>query len=239
MVYRRNTVRKRHLHLACALLCGALFTAPASLGHAQTAPPEEDLSELPPEMRGGLDPELSGAGRQADEPKDPLRIIGGIGGGLSLRLARNLDFQQERFAPAFLDLYAGLILPGARGFRHGFTVGVSANLSGDGSFSLGMDPFEQFTITPGYIGRIQLDDSPVADFLLLLKVGIPLTVSPDFAPGLEVGIGATYLFLTGLGIYAEVSASAFMGGDSPSGSFTIHPLLSGELGIYVDFEVLP
>ena len=66
-----------------------------------------------------------------------------------------------------------------------------------------------------------------------------LAVSPDFSPGLELSGGFTYFFLAGLGAYAEVGVSTFIGGEDRGGQVSLHPILSAEIGLAIELELLP
>lgn len=195
--------------------------------------------ELPPALQdqSGLDDELLPR-EPSTPPRDALRVIAGVGGGFSIRLVRNLEFQQERFAPSYFDVFGGVVLPGRGRLRHAATLHVASNLSGDGNYTFGLDPLQQWVLTPAYTARFALQDDPVPDFLLYGRFGVPLALSPDFSWGLELDVGATYMLLAGFGIYVEVGYSMFFGAKDRSGDLTIHPLLSGELGVVFDIEVL-
>lgn len=209
---------------------GAILGSPA---HAQ-----DNQDDLPPALRdSALDPELHGS-REEDTPAPPLRVVAGVGGGATIRLVRHLDLQQERFAPSYLDVYGGVVLPVAGRVQHQVTLGVSANLSGDGSFASGIDPFQQWTLTPAYTARVAFPNDPVPDWLVFGRVGVPLTVAPDFAWGVGIDLGAAYMLTAGIGVYVEVDYSLYFGAESRDGSLSLHPLLSFEGGVLFDIEVL-
>ena len=168
-----------------------------------------------------------------------LRIFANVGAGVGLRLVQNLEFQQDRFSPAYVEIQGGVTLPGYSRLRHSFVLAVNSNLNGDGGFDFGLDPFNQWTITPGYMLRIGFPDNAAPDIWIGAKVGVPLTIAPDFSVGAELAASFTYMFLAGFGIYAEAGASMFFGADSRAGNLTVHPILALELGVAFDFEVLP
>jgi len=228
-VPRHLPILPRALRRAAWAAALVALTGPAS-AHAQTLD-----DELPPALRQQLDPIPE---NEPVVPIDPLRIIAGVAGGVSVRLVQNLQYQQERFAPSYAEAFGGIILPGRGAIRHGFTLGVGLNLSGDGSYSFGLDPGQQLILTPSYVIKVGIGHDQVPDLALLGHVGVPLALTPDFSPGAELGIGAAYMLLAGIGVYVDVSYSMFFGGDSRSGGVTVHPLLSGEVGLYIDYEVL-
>jgi len=207
---------------ALTLVVGGLLAAPGSV----LAQDESDEYEMPPglygEGGGGY-----GWGEDADAPPDPLRIVTHLTAGTSLRFIQDLDYAQERFAPAYLDLWGGIVLPG-NDLRHSLGVLAAINLTGDGA-DIGVDGFSQFVVGPSYGLYIPLDS-----WLIFPKFTVPIAVTPDPSLGFELSVGGAYRFLAGFGLYAEIGASIWIGG---AGS--IHPLASGELGLIIDYEVLP
>ena len=214
---------------------GAAEAAGAPTGPAAPTAEEEALldEELPP----WLAPPVEQFGASPAPPAGPARVIAQVGGGMSLRIVRNHDYQQQAFAPAYLDLMGGYLF-GARGrLLHGAGLGISTNLSGDGTFDHGIDPFGQIVLSPTYLLQLRFSDDPVADISALLKVGVPF-VLPAFGFGLEVAGSLTYMLLAGLGVYGELGLMATTGGLGRSYAQTIHPILSAELGFQIDLELL-
>ncbi|MCA9603912.1 MAG: hypothetical protein KC417_17895, partial [Myxococcales bacterium] len=161
---------------------------------------------------------------------EPAHVWFSLGAGASLRLAKNRNFAQDVFAPSYLDAFGAVVLPGLGFWRHGVGLGVSTNLVADGSVLVGVDAFQQAVLTPSYFARIDLG----SNFLGTFKAGIPWVIAPSASIGGEVDAGATWLFLAGIGVYAEVGFALFAGGDG-----SVHPTASGELGLVIDYEVLP
>ena len=66
----------------------------------------------------------------------------------------------------------------------------------------------------------------------MARVGLGVTAAdlPNF--GFEIGVGAIVKFLAGIGAYADLSFSTYFAADA-------HPLISIELGLVVDYELLP
>lgn len=213
-----------------ALLLGGL-SVPAS---AQEAPTNPD--ELPPGM-SAIDPELRGGPIEVEV--DPWRLSLQVGAGASIRASQNLDFEQDRFAPSYLDVTFGFQWKQSGRIRHGYQLGVGFNLSGDGSFNSGIDAAEQWVVTPYYTLQLRFDDDFVPDYFVNARVGVPLNIAPDFSPGIDISGQFVYMFLAGLGAYVELGASMFFGGHLPGDSVSMHPLVSAELGVHFDFEVLP
>jgi hypothetical protein len=189
--------------------------------------------ELPPGMAGGEDRDYLHSS-EPEEPSAPSRILLTVGAGSSVRLIQDLDFQQGRVAPLYIDLFGAFVLPGPmEGLRHGIGINASLNLTGDGPAppsSLGLDGANQIALGPYYMAYLRLG----WDFLIGVKLGVPVSLSPGIAPGVELAVSLTWYLTAGLGLYVEASASAWLGTAS-----TLHPLLSGEAGVAIDYEVLP
>jgi hypothetical protein len=168
-------------------------------------------------------------GDEAAPPEEPLRVLGMLGGGISLRIVNDLDYGQERFGPAFIDGWGGVVLPGAGTWRHGLGAQLSLNVTGDGNATLGVDAASQLVVGPSYLAYLRFDD-----LVIFPKVTIPIAVTSGLSVGLELSVGGAYYLLAGLGIYAELGASLFWGQQD-----RIHPIASGEAGILIDYEVLP
>ena len=207
-------------------------------GEAEEQPAPVNQDDLPPALRTPVDDEIPGAAREPRVPNEPLRIVGSLGAGLGIRLTQRDGFQQDRLAPGYVEAYGGVVLPGHGQLRHEVGLAAGFNLNDDGTFSLGPEAGRQWTFTPAYTLRLALSEDPVPDWLLLGRVGVPLTVSPDFTWGLQLDVGATYMILAGLGVYAEVGAATFFGAEDRNGDLTVHGILSVELGARIEFEVL-
>lgn len=217
------------------LLAFALVASEPGLAFAQQALDEE----LPP----GLLPDDDSDplfGPVDEGPPEPARIVLTAGGGSSIRIVQDLDFSQDRFAPAFIDLFGAFVLGGNDLWRHGFGLGLSTNLSGDGDQSQGVDGGNQLGIAPAYMAYFRLG----WDLVVMGKAGLPMVVhvggdTGGVVPGLEVGGSAAYFLTAGAGLYGELSVTTFLGGEAGDRSVTVHPIASAEIGVIFDYEVLP
>ena len=73
------------------------------------------------------------------------------------------------------------------------------------------------------------------DFVLTGHVGLGIaTGAPSISLGTEVGAGLAYMLTAGLGLYVQATQNVWFGSE-----MTIHPTLSGEGGIVIDYEMLP
>lgn len=209
-------------------------TAPAP----STSTVAASQDDLPPGLRtGAIDPEPMFE-REPEVERAPWRVLGSVGVGTSVRLAQDLELQQERLAPAYVELRGGVVLPQRGRVGHELTLAATANLSGDGTYTSGIDPFEQWAIAPGYAVRVGFPAGPVPDFVLRGRLGVPLVIAPDLTWGVEVDASITYAILAGLGAYFELGYATYFGAEDRAGDLTVHPLLAFELGVSVDWEVL-
>lgn len=206
---------------ALALGCvAAPVVGPATL-RAQPAaadqPPQRELREA--EQPAGV-----------AEPGHLGRVIATTTAGLGLRLTRNVDFDQGALAPFYVQARGGYAFPAAGAYHHGLSLGVSFNLNADGGYTEPVGPLQQWLLAPAYLGFLELGP----DFFGLAHVGVPIALSHTKSVGLQLGAGAAYRLLAGFGLYTELSFAAFIGA-----SRTLHPLFCWELGLSLDYEVLP
>ncbi len=211
---------------ACALAAPALFTTTAL---AQTGD-----SESAGHSRGGY----AWGEEHRDETAAPAVHRYGhgwlsLGAGGTIRIIQYETLAgTSRFAPSYLQLRGGYFFEGDGMFQHGVVLGLAAPLSGDGTFSNGVSAFGQVSIAPSYMVRV-IPDGDLGDwFSATGRIGIPLSVGEQFSWGWEAGLGAMLKPLAGFAIYGEIDFSMYFATD-------YHPLLSFEIGIAMDYEVLP
>ena len=213
--------------------------APTNAAPTNATPPEPvSQDDLPPGLRTAVDDEEPLFGAEPEVERAPWRVLASVGVGTSIRLVQNLELQQERFAPAYVEVRGGVVLPQRGRVGHELTLAATTNLSGDGTYTSGIDPFGQWTLTPAYAVRVGFPEGPVPDFVLRGRLGVPLVLTPDVTWGLEVDASITYAFLAGLGAYFELGYATYFGAEDRAGDLTVHPLLAFELGVSVDWEVL-
>jgi hypothetical protein len=66
-----------------------------------------------------------------------------------------------------------------------------------------------------------------------------VVVTPALTWGLEAGLGATWFFLGGFGVAAEVVGDVFYGAGTRDKAVVTYPVLSGQLGFVIAYEVFP
>ena len=225
-------VDKGSLHFLCCFLLGTCaWVADVPVAFAQIDESGDDQS-----VEVAADEGADETGPAVDAEPWRWTVFGGVGG--SLRLLQYVNFSQDRLAPFYLDIQGGLVVPGSGRLRHGVLVGINTNISRDSILSSKVEVFSQWTLTPYYYARYALDDKAVSTWVVTGKVGVPLTVTPRFNPGLELALGGIFFPFAGAGVYAELGASMFFGAQDNGGALTVHPMLSLELGVTIDLEIL-
>ncbi len=144
------------------------------------------------------------------------------------RLATPLGDTAESvsLSAAYYDLALGVVRGPARGLAHGAVLHLSIAAQG----------IPQEVLSVSYTALERLDDGRV---LLFGRAGIPITLAPDLSGGLEVGLGAAYMISAGLGVQSELVGSLYYGAATQDRSVTTIPVLSAQLGVFIDYEVLP
>jgi hypothetical protein len=94
----------------------------------------------------------------------------------------------------------------------------------------------QQVLSVSYTALERLDSGRM---LLLARAGIPIILAPDLSGGLEAAMGAAYMITAGLGVQSELVGSLYYGAATQDRSVTTIPVLSLQLGLFVDYEVLP
>lgn len=221
---------------AQAAIAAWLVSAPLS-AHAQQTPDESgDLGAVPDQEAGGgyaweeggdLPPVASSAAH-----RDAF-VWGTIGAGGTMRLYYDPDLlHQDIAAPVYLQLRGAYFFDGEGDLQHGVGLGIATNLTpdptdlavADGFYELG-----QWTFAPSYFLRVWIDDA----LQVQAHVGLPLGLSGAYQTvGVELGGGVQYKFLSGFGIYADVLFSTYF-------ALFAQPMLSADLGLVFDYEVLP
>lgn len=163
------------------------------------------------------------------EQDEPLHGVATLSFGAPLRLTRNVDLDQNTIAPAFVDAMLGAtLLRGA--VQHGLGLGASLNVTGEGGYTEPVVPGQQLVLMPAYLAYVPID----LDWLALGHLGVPFTVAGAPSFGFELAVGGGYRWLAGVLAFAELSATSFIGTTG-----TLHAMIGLELGLMLDYEVLP
>jgi len=198
--------------------------AAALLGATRSARADDDAQVAPEKPRPEGDPFRTKPGY--------LQIFATtfVGDGLRFnnpyRLATPLGDNAEsvsRTAP-YLDIGFGATFGNPLGVQHGGALRTSGALSGVG----------QIVMTPSYLAWRRWRAIAVYG-----RAGTPVVITPDLTWGLEAGLGLTWFFLGGFGVAAEMVGDVFYGAGTRDKATVAYPVLSGQLGFVMAYEVLP
>jgi hypothetical protein len=203
-----------------ALIIGALlFGAALQLSAAARAdaPPPTQLATLAPEPERG----------------SYVHTFTGLGYGRGLRFNNPFRLQTElgddgeslSLTAGYVDLGVGALLGNPNGLQHGAVA----------HWSLAAQGISQHVLSLSYLAAYPV----TRDLLGFARAGVPVVLNPDVSPGGELGLGAAFLLSSGLGLSAELVSSLFFGAATWEHDPNIFPVLSLQVGAWVDYEVLP
>jgi hypothetical protein len=135
------------------------------------------------------------------------------------------DSQSLSLTAPYLDLAVGGLLGSPATLQHGLAINAS----------FAIDGIRQEVVTPAYVTLLPLSSR----WQLRGRFGLPIVLEPDASVGVELGVGAVFLVSAGLGFTAEAIGSLFSGAATLEESSTLIPIASLQLGVVVDYEVLP
>ena len=102
--------------------------------------------------------------------------------------------------------------------------------------SIAAQGIPQEVLSLSYIGLLRVANGRG---MLFGRAGIPVVLQPDLGGGLEAAFGGAFMISAGLGVQSEFVGSLFYGAGTLDRSVTTIPVLSAELGLFIDYEVLP
>jgi len=144
------------------------------------------------------------------------------------RLATPLGDTPESLSlsATYYDIGLGFVRGPARGLSHGAVLHLSIAAQG----------IPQQVMSLSYTALERIGNGRT---LLFGRAGIPVILGPDLSGGLEAAVGAAYMISAGLGVQSELVGSLYYGAATQDRSVTTIPVLSAQLGLFVDYEVLP
>jgi len=179
--------------------------------------------------------------RADDAPKKPVDESPGtyinlfsslsVGKGLRFnnpyRLSTEIgaDAKSVSATAAYVDFAANMTFGAPRGFQDGLSIHIGGAVEGVPQTYLSFSDVLVFKHDASWMAHA--------------RVGPALLLTPDFNVGAEVAGGFSYFFTGAIGLTSELAVDVFYGAATLDKTFTTIPTLSGQLGIIVDFEVLP
>jgi hypothetical protein len=110
---------------------------------------------------------------------------------------------------------------------------VSHGIELDASFGLGGVPQE--VVTPSYVALFHATPR----WTFRGRAGLPVVIEPDANVGFEAAVGGVFFGTAALGVTLDVVGSLFFGAATVETPRTAIPLLSMEIGVLYEYEVLP
>jgi hypothetical protein len=153
-----------------------------------------------------------------------------VGDGLRFndpyRLATVLGSSAESVSrtATYVDLAAAVTLGDPRAFQNGFSLHVT----------LAVEGVQQTLVTPSYVLYRRF-----RDLAAYARAGTSIVCSPDVTWGLEGALGGVWFVRAGLGVTAEIVGDLFYGAGTREVSAAAYPVLSGQIGLTIAYEVVP
>jgi hypothetical protein len=142
------------------------------------------------------------------------------------RLATPLGSTAESVSrtSSYVDLGVAIVLGDARGLQHGAALRTSVAVEG----------VQQGVFTPSYLlwRRFKY-------WALFGRVGPSIVLAPDLTWGFEASAGGAWFARAGVGVAAELVGDVFYGAGTRDVATPAYPVLSGQLGVIVSYEVFP
>lgn len=166
-------------------------------------------------------------------PSGYLRIFETLAFGRGLRfnnpyrLATELGASAESVSATapYLDLGTGIAFGPPDGIQHGGALHYTVALAG----------VSQQVLTPSYLIAYR---GP-RRFLAYGRLGPSFILTPDPTVGGELAGGFAWFLTSRIGLSSEAIFDVFYGAGTLQKGITTYPILSGQLGLIVDYEVLP
>lgn len=153
-----------------------------------------------------------------------------VGDGLRFnnpyRLATPLGSSAESVSrtAAYTDIGAAVTLGDPLGVQHGLALRMS----------IAMEGVHQGVLAPAYLLWRRW-----RSFAAYGRLGVPIVVSPEATWGFELGGGGVWFVRGGIGVAAEIVGDLFYGAGTREVQTPAYPILSGQLGLVIAYEVLP
>ena len=134
------------------------------------------------------------------------------------------DAQSLSRSAAYVDLGATALFGAPYGIRHGIAL----------RWSIAVEGIAQSALAPTYVAWKRW-----RAFAGYGRLGPSIVLAPNGTWGAEAALGAIWFARAGIGVSAELLGDVFYGAGTREVATPAYPILSGEIGIVVDYEVLP
>jgi hypothetical protein len=208
--------------------CAAL-----TLGLAIAAAPGSSRAEEPPAAPAPPDESAPTLRDLSRPPSGYAHLVGTLEVGKGLRfnnpyrLATQLGATAESVSltSTYLDLGGAIAFGPPDGLEHGVALHLSFALAG----------VAQAVLTPTYFAAYR---GP-RRFLAYGRLGPSIVLTPDPTIGGELAAGFGWFFTARLALAGELVGDLYYGAGTPTKGISTYPILSGQLGLLVDYEILP
>jgi hypothetical protein len=143
------------------------------------------------------------------------------------RLASELGSSAQSVSrtSSYCDLAAGFVYGPARGLAQG----ISLHLT------LGLEGVSQQVFSPSYL----VESRRSARTMFFGRFGTPIILTPDPTWGFELAGGGAYFITSRIAIAGELVGDLFYGAGTLERKSVAYPILSGQLGVLFEQELLP
>ena len=207
---RSSVARSARPHAALVSLTLTLLTS--ARGEADEAARSQPAAELPPSSARLVGTLALGDGVRFN---NPFRLGRELGSG-----ERSLSLTSP-----YVDVGLAYASGSATGLQHGAALRCSFALAG----------VSQAVLTPSYFAAIR-GYHPVMAFG---RLGPAIITGPDPNVGAEAALGGAYFVRAGIALSGELVGDLFYGAATPEVRYSVIPLISAQIGVLVDYEVLP
>lgn len=224
----RGGVRRRYSRAAIALGLALATTALPARADDPAAAPTPPNGDAPAPAESG--PTLR---QLAAPPSTYAHLVGTLELGKGVRfnnpyrLATQLGASAESVSltSTYLDLGGAIAFGPPDGLEHGVALHLSFALAG----------VAQAVLTPTYFAAYRGPHR----FLAYGRLGPSIVLTPDPTVGGELAAGFGWFFTARLAFAGELVGDLYYGAGTPTNGITTYPILSGQLGLLVDYEILP
>ena len=195
---------------SASLFLGAVLVASPALA----APPDAEKEE--PAPKHGLPFTIHAAAFFGDGLRfnDPYRLSTVLGSSA----------EEVSRTASYVDLAATITLGDPRKLQPGFSLHVSLALEG----------VQQTVVSPSFVLYRRFRD--VAAYA---RAGTPIIATPETTWGLEGALGGVWFVRGGIGVVAELVGDLVYGAGTREVSAAAYPVLSGQIGVTLAWEVIP
>jgi len=143
------------------------------------------------------------------------------------RLSKELGSSAESLSltASYFDVGLGVVYGRADGLQHGAVAHLSIADVG----------VPQEVLSLSYVALERIGNGRP---MLYGRAGIPVILQPDLSAGLEAAAGGAFMITAGIGVSAELIGDLYYGAGTVDRSVSTIPVLSGQLGVFFDYEVL-